>query len=476
LCYTGWVKRAVLCFLVALFIASGSLAAVDAGAELNAAVTLAERGEVQGAWERLRMAGALSEEQVPTLMRLARAFEEDGCAAEAADVYVQCARLQPASIGTKALLAALIGRLGPPLWIRPEYLADMPLDARRVAPGGGLADVVLARNLRSSGMAATDPRFRKRFPKGLWVYLESPKRDQLRLAFVVHFQREGDAALASRSAVVLGALADLARERLGLWGRFAPDGVVHLWLCPFGQPGGEQWQEHLYLYSIDTERQPAEWIRELAHEYGHEVIPGIGGFAKPEEWANGLLGERLFVEWLAALHLRSLWGEDVDLGSVSRSGRKAALGAFRAAVEGRGSWSADAYTGLVLYIDGANGTGVLRDAIAATRGDSPAAFLAGYASALRQRRTYPVASLGDIGLLFYAPDPGEYRLQLRGGSGLAVDGRPATAPVRLTAGWHRASWAAGSGSAQSVTVSRVVPGAGARSLRSNAPPGRNVRG
>lgn len=38
--------------------------------------------------------------------------------------------------------------------------------------------------------------------------------------------------------------------------------------------------------------------REVAHEYGHAVLPPVGGFRQPEDWANGYLGERLFLRWL----------------------------------------------------------------------------------------------------------------------------------------------------------------------------------
>ena len=49
---------------------------------------------------------------------------------------------------------------------------------------------------------------------------------------------------------------------------------------------------------IDTSKPQAEACRELAHEYGHAVLPAIGGFKSPEDWANGYLGERLFLRWL----------------------------------------------------------------------------------------------------------------------------------------------------------------------------------
>jgi hypothetical protein len=62
--------------------------------------------------------------------------------------------------------------------------------------------------------------------------------------------------------------------------------------------GGEQFRNQIYLYGIYQERAPEEWAREVAHEYGHYALPGVSGFTAPEEWGNGVLGERLFLKWL----------------------------------------------------------------------------------------------------------------------------------------------------------------------------------
>jgi hypothetical protein len=57
---------------------------------------------------------------------------------------------------------------------------------------------------------------------------------------------------------------------------------------------------NIYIYDLQAERAPLEWARELAHEYGHFLLPGASGFSDPEDWSNGLLGERLFLRWLRA--------------------------------------------------------------------------------------------------------------------------------------------------------------------------------
>jgi hypothetical protein len=78
-----------------------------------------------------------------------------------------------------------------------------------------------------------------------------------------------------------------------------------------GQPGGEhlfteeqeggRWHKAnvIYIYAMDSFREPVEMAREVAHEYGHATLPAVGGFTEPEHWANGYLGEKLYLRWLS---------------------------------------------------------------------------------------------------------------------------------------------------------------------------------
>jgi hypothetical protein len=99
----------------------------------------------------------------------------------------------------------------------------------------------------------------------------------------------------------------IAWEYLGRTPQYAPSQdpgkPVEIWLCEDGEGAGEQWQNHLYLYQIGLPRSGWEWLRELAHEYGHHVFPPVGReWASPqrEPWLNGEWGERLLLSWLAA--------------------------------------------------------------------------------------------------------------------------------------------------------------------------------
>lgn len=87
--------------------------------------------------------------------------------------------------------------------------------------------------------------------------------------------------------------------------------LVHVFICDGGKAGGEQTivrsrsprdnfasYNAIYLYHAEGMTNPIEAVREVVHEYGHALLPPIGGFKQPEDWANGSLGERLFMRYL----------------------------------------------------------------------------------------------------------------------------------------------------------------------------------
>ena len=57
----------------------------------------------------------------------------------------------------------------------------------------------------------------------------------------------------------------------------------------------------ILFFKVAQERSESEWLREIAHEYSHVVLPTFGGFRPPNEpFANGTLGETLAMTWIAA--------------------------------------------------------------------------------------------------------------------------------------------------------------------------------
>ncbi len=152
--------------------------------------------------------------------------------------------------------------------------------------------------------------------------------------------------------------------------------LIDQYLCWGGVAGGEQLYGEdtesgrtrrantIYIYDISSFKDPIEMAREVAHEYGHAVLPQVGGFKTPEDWAGGYLGEKLFLRWLrdacetgriettavmnTSFDSLDAWvKKNVDplvLEASSRAPSKALLG-------GQGKKSMDAYLGLVLYAD-----------------------------------------------------------------------------------------------------------------------------
>lgn len=110
---------------------------------------------------------------------------------------------------------------------------------------------------------------------------------------------------------------NLNYDRLGLTHSPQFDGgLVEVYLCFGGRPGGEQLfdvdkgidlRTHkpvdvpvntIYIYDMASFTDPVEMAREVAHEYGHATLPPIGGYTSPEYWADGYLGEKLMLRWI----------------------------------------------------------------------------------------------------------------------------------------------------------------------------------
>lgn len=99
--------------------------------------------------------------------------------------------------------------------------------------------------------------------------------------------------------------------------------VVDLYLCYGGTPGGEQLFDEdiesdrrkrvntMYIYDLPSFKEPIEMAREVAHEYGHAILWPIGGYRVPEDWGNGVFGEKIFLTYLRnELQAKRLTPED----------------------------------------------------------------------------------------------------------------------------------------------------------------------
>lgn len=133
---------------------------------------------------------------------------------------------------------------------------------------------------------------------------------ELRFRVYCQSRRRLPAAVSVNRALLR--LWSLVDSRLGLDHARPYGRLVEVFLTEGGDAGGEQGiffgpgpdgqpRSHntIYIYHLSSFDGPVEKAREVAHEYGHAVLPAIGGFEAPEEWGNGSLGERLFLMWLA---------------------------------------------------------------------------------------------------------------------------------------------------------------------------------
>lgn len=202
--------------------------------------------------------------------------------------------------------------------------------------------------------------------------------------FDVHVASRAQLPLAERTGRLLALLYGEERSRLGWDHPF--EKTVHVWITPGVDPdgaadvGGQQFRNQIYIYDIYATRSPEEWLREITHEYGHYALPGVTGFTSPEAWANGFLGQRLFVYWLIQDELRGrLTADDIPFVSLAQLNDYEAKeidppidtiedcnGSPASLMQVRTYTGMKAYIGLVLYCDKLLGDGMLLNTFADT--------------------------------------------------------------------------------------------------------------
>jgi len=297
------------------------------------------------------------------------------------------------------------------------------------APGGG---PVVERTLPVPGEKAETERFNR----AVYGYLEAPDTGDLRLRVIAYFPSpllsgsDRDLAPVAQALVHLMLRFQCYGERiLGLPPQGDAEGINRLWLGLGGPPGAQRSDSDIFLYRVlADERPPGEWLRQLAHECGHLLIPRIGGFATPEMWGNGRLGERLFTYLLAceagrvsgdgwpspeaAARLDHLWpGGNIDAeGYLATSGRAplvvwAAEGPASELIVGQDERAMQYYLGLADYILAAHGPSGLREVIRQCAGTTVADFVYTYKQTVARW-----AESGPLSLKPGCYDPGNAKL------------------------------------------------------------------
>ncbi|MGC4047899.1 MAG: hypothetical protein QM758_29240 [Armatimonas sp.] len=312
----------------------------------------------------------------------------------------------------------------------------------------------------TSSFATKDPYRGKEFDRAAYVYAE--RDGYLRRAAVIHHSPD-DRAWAQKLARLSARLLRLARDRFGRWPNFQGGGdEARVWLFrdPVGgAAGGETKGGQVYVYDTATITTPLEWVRTLCHEWGHLTLPAARGFTAPENDAGGMVGERLFIAWLAADKIN---GPDdgtrrPDLAMYCQRQCEPLIARFltegpaSAGFQKRDARAMDLYVGAILSADRALGSKVLSEALRGIDGVTPKDFLDSLRNAAYLQKTVTVQLPAWVPLA-----PSGYRITPSKGAGLLlITGRP---PLKVPGSLHpsRPAYALlkGSGSLTAITLTR----------------------
>lgn len=257
--------------------------------------------------------------------------------------------------------------------------------------------VVLTPLLNQQSLSRRDPKYGWQFAAACYGYFRNEHLSQPELRFRVYVQQLEDLPRAQKVCRLLLRLQQVAWHKLRLQVNMQGERVLNVWLCRQGNAGGEQWRNNLYIYSIQQVHNPLEWLREVAHELSHALLPGITGYTLPEPWANGYMGERLFLMWLAPLlnngqltpsDLCDASAEDVRSFVQQRClplRNQWMTGGFpKDKFQRRDALGMGALIGHALYIDSVYGHTMLRATFARMAEPSPDAFWKAFMEAVRE--------------------------------------------------------------------------------------------
>ena len=297
------------------------------------------------------------------------------------------------------------------------------------------------------------------FPHSLGIYTAEP--DGYTLRFAVYYQSPDHRPFAERAGKLLAVLWGMANRRFSTTLARLREAPVSLWMTRGGEAGAEQHAANLFVYNVLSPRSGIEWARELAHEYGHYLLPGATGYSHPESWSNGMLGERLFTHWL----LQDLNGGRISPNSLPFVRRKdvqeycdrqvfplldpmRSRGPQPAVLSGTDERALDAHTGFMLYVDSTYGSPALLqllEYLPAARGNTPQGidFLVAFITWVREEPVQTITIPAGGAVMVYL-SRGEFNLRQDSGlpgklslNAVPVQGSPSEWTIRVpVAGWR----------------------------------------
>ncbi len=252
-----------------------------------------------------------------------------------------------------------------------------------------------------------------RFNRTAYGFVAVPEGEELRMTVRTHYpspllSEEGNdyADLAESITHLMLRMYCYSRGSYG-FPSATEEQIPRLLLCESGPTGAEHYDNDIFFYDVGRGRRPEEWLRQIAHEWGHHALPRMASFSAPEPDAAGVLGELLFLQHLAneaamvagdkwpseraQAAIDGLWGDgEVALCEQIESLRERTIDLWLR--EGPNSELAagldeEAFyylVGAMGWIDAAHGPRMLRSTLLNAPGESPADFYYGYRQAVRE--------------------------------------------------------------------------------------------
>jgi len=310
----------------------------------------------------------------------AEAYAARGFVEEAIEEYLALLQQQPADLQAKTRVEQLFAQRAP-RWLPVEAgaLLPFPHGALQLPPAqpGARRGETTSRVLRTTvGFAANetdrqDPFHGWTFGNVDYAYVFNHKASRWSLKVCAHRDEGVALALADNALIALVCYQETARRYLRVDPTRPTGEPIGLWVTARGKPGARSLGHDIYLYAATIERRSTEWLREIAHEYGHMCLPGIGGFVKTDDpWADGDLGELLLVKWLAASGQpdESLWPVK-QAEEAARVRRQSLITKARgkpdlARLKGVDAKTRDYFLGLALRVEEQAGPRFLAEALA----------------------------------------------------------------------------------------------------------------
>jgi hypothetical protein len=314
-----------------------------------------------------RVGPAVAADPYATRRMMASRYEIHGLVEKAVAEYLKILAEDPDDPQARQRVNALVAAQMP-TWLpkEAESAAPFPHEAIELkfdAIGEGAQGEYHLLLTRGAFAAQEGQRWDELHEKGFalidYAYLWHPVKQRYEVRVAAHWEDSSQTELAQAALRAVAVFHCLAREYLG----FDPTGrwgdPVDIWVTQKGEPGARAQGRSIYLYASQTPRPPGEWLREVAHEYGHVSFPGLGGFEDTDDpWVDGHLAELLFPKWLASCGTPEWLPWDVEAWTSEAAQRRALLlSTFRSAgpdgalLEGKDAAARDHFLGLVLEVE-----------------------------------------------------------------------------------------------------------------------------